>query len=338
MCCGNSSKIIPIQDSIRAVDNNTISVGQKQQTIIVVIDETKNEKVTSDLLKSLKKVCSQDRIEQKSWKDANKFIHELNGNINVILIIPYDSWEQIKNTSSMVNSLSTIVRNVFIYTNENESAENPTGSIIQYVDGKSHLLSAINDVLSVVNPSPIYPQPDRDFTIVIHQNILNKLFKSIGSIQFPYDLEWGLHIHICDIKLSRMEIAISPALFQFKAYVEIFGRVSIFDEFLKKETHGECELVFNESNNKLELKIKKFIIQIPKLDGPRDISNWIPTFPLDGYIDVPHSIELFPMCENKQLEVILHNPVFIYGNRRVTISITIDCNNNTQKTVEIHDS
>jgi hypothetical protein len=308
MAYGTSGKISQVQESSKA----------DQKIVIVVIDKDGNKKLMAECLESLKKECAQHHVERcASFDNAFHYIEQLDENTIAILVIVGHLYQNLKDELSRVDFLPHAIRNCFVCSTEYENTEKPMTSSTQYIFGKRQLLSSIRDVLDALNASPVHELSCQYISITVHQSTFNELFRAMKSIQVKLI---GL-----TIKVSQMETILSPSIFQFKAFAEVFGPMERLPRITKQTVHGECELILDENIGKLMLKIKKLLVELPKLfgfgGGSADISGYIPPIPLDGFINFAHSVKLPDICETKRLEIIPRNPKFIVEEKRVTISI-----------------
>jgi hypothetical protein len=128
------------------------------------------------------------------------------------------------------------------------------------------------------------------------------------------------------IKISQMEAVLSPSIFQFKAFAEVSGMLNILPH-IKQPVHGECELLLDENAGKLLLKIKKLMIELPKLfgygGGFTDVGSYIPPIHLKGFINFAQPLDLPDMCETRHLLIIPRNQKFIVEEKRATFSVQI---------------
>ncbi|UJR17730.1 hypothetical protein I4U23_004628 [Adineta vaga] len=291
-----------------------------QETVIIIIDKDGNKQLVTECLESLEKECGHHHMERcDSFDNASEYIKQVDENKTVILIVTGRSQESFKDITSQVNSLPRKIRNCFLYSTEHENTAKPTTISTQYIFGKRQLLSAVHDVLDAIDSSPMHIHSDEYTSITVHESTFNKLFDAMKSIQFKF---LGF-----TIKISQMEAVLSPSIFQFKALGEIFGALNMLPH-LKQNVHGECELILDEQTGKLLLKIKKLIIELPKLfgfgGGSTDVGSYIPPIPLKGFINFMHPFDLPNMCETKQLTIIPRNPRFIVEEKRATFSVQID--------------
>ncbi|CAF3697384.1 unnamed protein product [Adineta steineri] len=292
----------------------------KQKIVIIIIDKDGNKQLVTECLESLKKECNQHHIERcTSFDIAFNYIKQFDQNTTIILIIIGRSYESLKDVMLQIDSLPQRIRNCFIYSTERENIEKPTTTSTHYVFGKRQLLSAIRDVLDALNSSPIHIHSDQYTSITVHESTFNKLFSAMKSIQFKF--------LAFTIKISQMEAILSPSIFQFKALAEIISSLNMFPH-IKQNVHGECELILEEHTGRLLLKIKKLLIELPKLFGFgcgfTDVGSYIPPIPLKGFINFTHPFDLPDMCETKQFMIIPRNPRFIVEDKRATFSVQID--------------
>ncbi|CAF1348753.1 unnamed protein product [Adineta steineri] len=292
----------------------------KQDVIIVIIDQDGNKQLVTECIESLQKECGQHHMERcASFDIASSYIKQLDENKTIIVIIVGRSYEKLQHVISNIDSLPGRVRNCFIYSTEHENADKPTNISTQYIFGKRQLLSAIHDVFDALDSSPIHVHPDEYTSITVHESTFNKLFKAMKSI----------HIKVLGftIKISEMEAILSPSIFQFKALAELIGILDMLPH-IKQKVHGECELALDEHTGKLLLKIKKLIIELPKLfgfgGGSTDVGSYIPPIPLKGFINFTHPFDLPHMCETRQFMIIPRNSRFFVEDKRATLSVQID--------------
>ena len=82
--------------------------------------------------------------------------------------------------------------------------------------------------------------------------------------------------------------------------------------------------MLDKDTEKLMIKVKKVIIELPKileLGGTQDIGDYFPTFPFDGFINFAYPFDLSDKYEVKQLLIIRRNPLVILEEQRVTFSV-----------------
>jgi nitrate reductase NapAB chaperone NapD len=304
-CCA-SVKVVPEQESMK----------EKQKIVVVLIGTSDSKQMINHCFKSLTEERAQHLVKQYPSSDvAFNYIRELDANTSVILIIAGHSYEKLKDEMAHMVPLPSKIRNLFVYSSENENREKPSTPATQYVYGKRHLLSAIHDVLVAFDAAPIYGPLAQYVSITIHQSTLNDLFDVIKSVQFPY--------FICTIKISRMKVVLSPSSFQFEAYAEVKA-LKILSR--KQDVHGECELIMDENTKSFMIKVKTLFIDLSKIIGIgdiRDVGEYLPPFPLDGLINFAHPFNLHDMCETKRLVIIPRDLIVKVEEQRVTISVQI---------------
>ncbi|CAF1383521.1 unnamed protein product [Rotaria sordida] len=274
----------------------------------------------AECLESLKKECAQHHIERcASFDNAFHYIEQLSANTIAILVVVGHLYQNLKDELSRIDFLPRAIRNCFVYSTEYEHTEKPMTSSTQYVFGQRQLLSSIRDVLDALDVSPVHEHSGQYISITVHQSTFNELFRAMKSIQ--------VKLIGFTIKVSQMETVLSPSMFQFKAFAEVFGPMERLPRITKQTVHGECELILDENTGKLMLKIKKLRVELPKLfgygGGSADISTYMPYIPLDGFINFSHPFKLPDLCETKRLEIIPRHPKFIVEEKRVTISVEI---------------
>ena len=301
-------------------EKSTPAQESAKEIVIVIIDKDGNKQLMTECLESLKKECGQHHVERcTSFDGAFSYIEQLDASTIVILIVAGHSYESLKGSMQHIDSLPRAIRNCFIYSTEHENTEKPTTSLTHYIFGKRQLLSAIRDVLDALDASPTHGHPDQYTSITVHENTFNELFRAMKSIQFkPLGFT---------IKISQMEAVLSPSVFKFKALAEVLGMLNMISH-LKQTVHGECDLRLDENTGKLLLKIKKLIIELPKLfgfgGGTTDVGSYVPPIPLKGFINFMNPFDLPDMCETKRLMIIPRNQRFIVEEKRATFSVQID--------------
>jgi hypothetical protein len=310
-----SEKMTSAKESSK-VDTTT---EETQNIVIVIIVKDGNKHLMTECLESLKKECGQHHLERcASFDDAFDYIKQLDANTTVILIVAGRSHESLKNEMSHIDSLPRAIRNCFIYSTENENTEKPTTSLTHYIFGKRQLLSTIRDVLDALDASPIHVHSDQYTSVTVHESTFNELFTAMKSIHFKF--------MTFTIKVSQMEALLSPSIFQFKAFAEVSSMLNMLPH-LKQTVHGECELMLDENTGKLLLKIKKLMIELPKIlgfgGGSTDVGSYIHSIPLKGFINFTHPFDLPDMCETRRLLIIPRNQKFIVEEKRATFSVQI---------------
>ena len=314
-----SEKTTSAQESSKSSKEVEIPAKEKQEIVIVIVIKDGKKQLMTECLESLKKECGQHPVERcASLEDAFDYINQLDAGTTVILIVAGRSHESLKNDLQHVDSLPRAVRNCFIYSSENENTEKPATTLTHYIFGRRQLLSAIRDVLDAINAAPVHGHSDQYTSVTVHESTFNELFTAMKSIRFKY---LGFTIQI-----SQMEAVLSPSIFQFKAFAEVSAMLNILPH-LKQPVHGECELLLDENTGKLMLKIKKLIIELPKLlgfgGGFTDVGSYIPPIHLKGFINFAHPLDLPDMCETRQLLIIPRNQKFIVEEKRATFSVQI---------------
>jgi hypothetical protein len=300
---------------------NILPTKQKQEIVIVIIIKDGNKELITECLESLKKECAQHHVEQcASFDNAFDYIKQLDtSTTTVILVVAGHSHQSLKNDMLKINSFPHAIRNCFIYSTENENTEKPTASLIQYIFGKRQLLSAVRDVLNALDVSPVHEYSDSYTSVTVHESTFNELFRAMKSIQFK---SFGV-----TVKISEMKAILSPSLFQFQAFAEVYAILDMLPH-LKQTVHGECELSLNENTGKLMLNIKKLMIELPKVlgfgGGFTDVSGYINPIPLKGFINFTHPFDLPHMCETRRLMIIPRNQKFIVEEKRATLVVQID--------------
>lgn len=292
----------------------------EQPVVIVLIDKDGCKKVVTECFESLTKECGQHHVERCGTFDvAANYLKQLDESVTIILVVIGSSYESLKDAMAHVDSLPRTVRNCFIYSTEHENTAKPTTAATHYIFEKHQLLSAVHDVLQALNSRPVHVHSDQYISITVHESTFNKLFSVMKSIQIKF---LGF-----TIKISQMEAILSPSVFQFKALAEIFGALNMLPH-LKQSVHGECELTLDEHTGKLLLKIKKLMIELPKLfgygGGFTDVGSYMPPIPLKGLINFTKPFDLPDMCETKRFQLIPRNPQFIVEDKRATFSVQID--------------
>ncbi|UJR16629.1 hypothetical protein I4U23_003529 [Adineta vaga] len=300
MGCDASSKVQPLSEPIK----------EKQNILIVVTGTSDNTKTINKCVESLRKVCGQHEVELcQSYDRALAFIRDLGEQINVILVIAGDSQKKLKEEIPSLDGLPFQIRNIFVYRSENEDKEKPNTSQTQYVSGKRHLLSAICDVLKVLEVPTIQKHIDQSIIMTVHQNTFNELFKAIQSIQFSkYEIL---------VKISRMKVVLSPGVFQFICNAT-FKKVIEYSS----EAYGECSLYVNNDDNKLMFKLDILNISLPAGIGLRNVAMCVPPIPL-GFINIAHQIDLLDLCETKKLSVTARHFEYTSEDKTVTISLQL---------------
>ena len=315
-----SEKIRVPQEPSKGQKKADASVEEKQGIVIVIIVKDGNKQLITECLESLKKECGHHHVERcASFDDAFDYIKQLDAGTIVILIVAGRSHESVRNDMLHIDSLPRAIRNCFIYSTENEKTEKPTTTLTHYIFGKRQLLSAVRDVLDALAASPIHGHSGQYTSVTVHESTFNELFAAMKSIHFKF--------MTFTIKISQMEALLSPSIFQFKAFAEVSAMLNMLPH-LKQTVHGECELILDENTGKLLLKMKKLMIELPKVlglgGGSTDVGSYIPPIPLKGFINFTHPFDLPDMCETRRLLIIPRNQLFIVEEKRATFSVQID--------------
>ncbi|CAF1193032.1 unnamed protein product [Adineta steineri] len=309
--CPCTQKVVPAEEPKPL----PIPTVERRQVEVVLVTTTNNSENNYQCLKELQTACAPNHVHMDtSFENALNHIEQLDRTTIVILVSMGYKQKKLDFYRPQIDKVCNL-RNLFVCTSENENKERPTEAVIQHVSGMRHLHVALRDTLRAVHSSPVHEYSSHDVSIAIRQDTINEFLGAIISIVF----ETTVAKLPLKFKLSQMKVILSSSNFQFIAQVELINAPKVLSKFTTKQVYGKAILKLEKG--RLVLAVSQFIIELPKTLGTPDCAKYISSFPLDGYINFGHPLNLPEMFETKHLRVQIKNPRMVVEEKLVKLFV-----------------
>ena len=101
-------------------------------------------------------------------------------------------------------------------------------------------------------------QTNNDFTVILHEEALNKIFSSIGEIKGASDYEVMLIKGTIHWVVINPSISIRPDSSQFNCLAKVDAGLFDYTSTVK----GDVKITYNEQKNEIQLKITRAIFEL----------------------------------------------------------------------------